>query len=189
MRRLANTLRVYAAAPMGPHHLTLVSAAVVLCSGASRAELAWEDIATDEQILAREGELVVVATVVTSADGTNGAPPRITFEVEETLMGTTRPGQTVLSWPSRRCDCDANTVSNPNEAIASWSATELKGPPVGSRWILVVEGQGASSRGRYLYTPEKKAWAVKILKARVKAAEAARKKAAADAARAAAAAK
>lgn len=155
---------------------SLLAAALALVAVPAQAELAWEDIASDAEIMVADGNAVIVATVSATAEGTYGAPPAITLEVAEVLSGAAAKGRTVAVWAPPRCDCDQNTVRDPKGAVARWSVTPTKGPPIASRWILVLDPQrGILTRCRYEYSDEKQKWVVEAL-ARRRAADLEQKK-------------
>ncbi|MFO0600264.1 MAG: hypothetical protein U0228_33450 [Myxococcaceae bacterium] len=135
-----------------------VKAALVVALGVVtpvRAELAWTDIASDDELLA-SGTAALVVTVVATADGTNEAPPKIEVKIDEVLFGKHAPAATTLEWGPRRCDCDSNTVKDPAAAIAKWKTEVIKGPAVGTKWIVSVNGTRVAIRPRLAFSAQKR---------------------------------
>ncbi len=118
---------------------------------------------------------VVVATVknVSDHEATNGNPPIVELEVHEVLRGDAKLDRTRAVWqpyPLWNGEC---LVGVDVEKITSrWEAEKLASPKVGDKFILWGEITdenmrpqfGVFSREAYLFSEEKRTWAVKFIR-------------------------
>jgi hypothetical protein len=129
-----------------------------------------------EAVIAQSRHDVIVARVLVAAKGTptNGAPPMVEIEVQEVLSGKMSRAPARALWEAVPHDVDW-VGSGADARIAEWAARPLPGPDAGTVWILVGSLDTArgregiflvSPRGRFEYSEERRAWALRALAAR-----------------------
>ncbi len=88
------------------------------------------------------GDAVVCCRIVAveNPHATNGYPPRISIEVEQTLRGPmTAAGKLRVLWAPGD---DFYAMRSGPQALRAWQAVKLDPPPVGERYLAVLEGLG-----------------------------------------------
>jgi len=144
---------------------------LVLCGGENGASAAGASAGAPHTSL-HAGD-VIVATVRKVSDhaATRGNPPRVVLEVHEVLRGDPKVDRSRAIWDPPLHDIDTGDVEK-NPRFKAWAATPMAGPKVGDKMILwgwlarAPEGKAfrAVSWGRFPYSKEKRAWAVKLIK-------------------------
>ena len=130
--------------------------------------------------------VVARVTEVSPHAATYENPPRVKLEVQEVIQGDPQADRRQAVWAPPPHDVDTGIVTE-NPRYKAWAATKMKGPDVGSRWILYgtlgVAGSGTervfhvSSHVAVPFSDEERARAVRAARERA----AARRKAAAEA--------
>jgi hypothetical protein len=129
-----------------------------------------------EAVIAQSRHDVIVARVLVAAKGTptNGTPPVVEIEVQEVLSGKMSRAPAHALWEAVPHDVDW-VGSGADARIAEWAARPLPGPAAGTAWILVgsldtTSGREGifrvSPRGRFEYSEQRRAWALRALAAR-----------------------
>ena len=170
--------------------LAALSSAVVACAGGRVAAVpegaqqsAAEGMSAEQflnssnpdAVITQSRHDVIVATVLVAAPGTptNGTPPMVEIKVQEVLSGKMSRTPARAVWQPAPHDVDW-VGSGADARIAEWAARLLPGPASGTAWILVgsldtTSREGVflvSPLGRFEYSEERRAWALRALAAR-----------------------
>jgi hypothetical protein len=91
----------------------------------------------------READAVVATvTEVSSQASTYGDPPRVKLDVQRVLQGDPKTDRRQAIWAPPPHDVDTGTIYD-NPRYKAWAAKKMKGPAVGSRWILYGSSSAA----------------------------------------------